>query len=232
MVTNNAHTFTQSGMGAAPFKLVADNHPGALANGFFACEHCGTMLKNRFFVQSADGRVSVVGIDCLNKTGDDGLIAGAKRLISKARAEAREQRSEIEREAREGVERQLFNGKTRAEALDEVVERIKAASAEAADRISDHRVMQALDNTNGDFAQDMRALGRDLREWSQGMQAAITSLVCKGLSGGARKNSKAYLAFQDEAAALVAECMALIEAERNAINVLKDLHRDIQLKRA
>ena len=32
------------------------------------------------------------------------------------------------------------------------------------------------------------------------------------------KNSKANLAVQDEAAALVAECKALIEAERNAIN--------------
>src|SRR5690606_32284281 len=93
----------QSGLGKAPFRYVGQ--PGKDATdkaGIFWCEHCGTTLKHRHFVRSSDGVLSIVGIDCLNKTGDAGLIDAQKADEHQQRLVQREEdqkASQNEREA-------------------------------------------------------------------------------------------------------------------------------------
>ena len=66
------HAFTESGLGQAPFRFVGfDEEPDG-------CRHCGTGIRNRFHIVSADGVHSVVGSTCIEKTGDQGLIDIAK----------------------------------------------------------------------------------------------------------------------------------------------------------
>ena len=68
----NTHKFTESGLGEAPFRFVdVDEKPDG-------CRHCGTGIRIRFHIVSADGVRSVVGSTCIEKTGDQGLIDIAK----------------------------------------------------------------------------------------------------------------------------------------------------------
>lgn len=84
------HTFELSGLGKAPFKVVKPTAKQNLEHGqVFFCEHCGTTIKNRHFIKSADGKLSVVGIDCLKKTGDQGLLDGERRIRKEQRDLAR-----------------------------------------------------------------------------------------------------------------------------------------------
>ena len=77
--TKPQHTFELSGLGKAPFRVVQPKQHASELGGVFWCQHCGTTIIHRHFVQSSDGKVSVVGIDCLKKTGDIGLVDGVKR---------------------------------------------------------------------------------------------------------------------------------------------------------
>jgi hypothetical protein len=111
----DVHTFSLSGLGDAPFKLCHPGDEDAKTSTAFFCEHCGTAIKNRYFVKSADGKVSVVGVDCLKKTGDAGLTDGVKRLRRQLRHEAREEQRSQADETRKANDRLHLNGKTREE---------------------------------------------------------------------------------------------------------------------
>lgn len=89
------HVFEISGLGKAPFSLSKPDE----TNECFFCEHCGTILKNRYFIKSSDGKVSVVGVDCLNKTGDRGLIDSVK--AEKRKKKEKDRLSNIENKIEE-----------------------------------------------------------------------------------------------------------------------------------
>ena len=65
------HKFERKGLGKAPYTLKElINHDGLKAT----CSACGTRLKREFVIQSADGRSSSVGSECVKKTADSDLI--------------------------------------------------------------------------------------------------------------------------------------------------------------
>lgn len=188
----NTHTFTQSGLGDAPFTVIRPKQNAIeAASGIFWCEHCGTQIIHRNFVQSACGKVSVVGIDCLKKTGDLGLIEGAKRI-------KREQRSaelEAERMARvaacEERERQINGGKTNSEIIAERNAELEIMSAEFREIATQSPVLAALGDSL--FEKDMSHYFYLLKPFSAGQLRVLKEIVTKK-STGARKNSKAYKA--------------------------------------
>jgi len=100
------HTFTESGLGLAPFKLVGvdERHDG--------CRHCGTAIKHRFHIRSADGIHSVVGSSCIGKTGDAGLIDLARREKNRRIREIKRAKEEKIRNARLDAERNRNGGLT------------------------------------------------------------------------------------------------------------------------
>lgn len=218
------HTFTLSGLGEAPFSIA---HPKlhATEKGLgevFWCEHCGTTIKNRNFIKSADGKISVVGIDCLRKTGDEGLIAGAKRLAREIKAEKKESARMAALEESRQAQREKNGGKTDEEIRQEKKEAIEAAIKEKREKYiaeaSEHPVCKSL--TKMGFEMDMQHHFYLLRPFSAGQLAAIKRIYAKKLSG-ARKNSKAYKAVMPDASLAVDEAQAMLEKHHAEIEAME-----------
>lgn len=221
------HTFTLSGLGEAPFTIVHPNTPKARENTAFFCEHCGTGLKNRFFVKSADGKVSVVGIDCLSKTGDQGLIDAEKRLRRQLRHEEREakiQASELERQA---ADREKFDGKTREEVIEGLREEVQDLRDALYEQVFDHEATVLLKRGSySPFEQNMVEKASKGEAFSSGMLKILVEIFAKKKSG-ARKNSKAYKEALPEAQALADSYQALIENNAAEIEAIQTRIRDL-----
>ena len=78
------HVFERAGLGKAPFKLVHvyecvfKPFPDAPARPGRGCSFCGTGIMTAYELKSADGKYFVVGCNCVEKTGDTGLIKAYK----------------------------------------------------------------------------------------------------------------------------------------------------------
>jgi hypothetical protein len=103
---DSLHCFERHGLGKAPFSVVGYGkeifqavpgdsrcpiQPGAV------CAYCGQGIMYVAYIQSSDGKRFKVGCDCVNKTGDWGLVKGIKnnpeyRAMSRAKAKARDER--------------------------------------------------------------------------------------------------------------------------------------------
>lgn len=218
------HTFTVSGLGEAPFSLCHPNALEARANTAFYCEHCGTTLKNRFFVKSNDGKVSVVGIDCLSKTGDQGLIDGEKRLRQKLRDEAREARVNAAMAEREAEDRQRFGGKSREEVIATLEAKIEALQSAHMEAVEAHPATDLLSLHGFELAMTHRAYSGE--SFSKGMLSTLVSIFAKKKSG-ARKNSKAYKEALPEAQALAGDYQELILKHEKSVEQLRTQIRDL-----
>ena len=104
------HVFEQAGLGRAPFRFVGMEHTAAEANadGMVkytdaagiemwtkpggTCAYCGNYIVNFCWIEDADGKRFKVGSECVNKTGDKGVVNEVKRAVNKARTKARRAR--------------------------------------------------------------------------------------------------------------------------------------------
>ena len=78
------HVFEAAGCGVAPFRIVGCReefitYPDGTTQASGCCSYCGTGIRNVFIVRDANGREFKVGCDCVEKTGDAGLIKGYKQ---------------------------------------------------------------------------------------------------------------------------------------------------------
>jgi hypothetical protein len=113
------HPFTVSGLGEAPFKLVAvaqippislaESNPAAYQRGIAmlppgcgTCKHCGMAIMLNFIVESAEGRRSAIGCDCIRKLGhvDKPLVKAVDEAARKLAREKRQAAAAVKREAR------------------------------------------------------------------------------------------------------------------------------------
>lgn len=212
------HTFELSGLGKAPFKIVSTDH--GQKNGVFFCEHCGTAIKNRNFVKSADGVISVVGIDCLNKTDDAGLIDGAKRLKKAVKNE--EKMARFEQERLERIEREKTNngGKTNAELADEMKIELDAKMDDYEAIIDKNVIIQML-SFNEPFTRSMFQYAYAAEEATQRSFDILAEIVAKKRSG-ARKGSKGYNEALEVAKKEVAELQQIIRAQSIVKNEMEE----------
>ena len=87
------HLFEASGLGQAPYRYIgmAENR-FSLGDGTTkpggSCDFCATGIAYEFRVRSADGRVFVLGSECIHKSGD----AGLRKAISRDEAALRAQK--------------------------------------------------------------------------------------------------------------------------------------------
>lgn len=183
------HTFEISGLGKAPFTIVEPKIHAIEKGCIFWCEHCGTQIKNRHFVKSADSKVSVVGIDCLKKTGDEGLIAGEKRIRKAAREAARTAEWEAKQAEREADERAANNGKTKAELIEELTAELDSRIRGFIESIEENKVILSL--TQMGFELDMQHQAFLVNPYSPGQLNVIKKIHTKKISN-ARANSKAF----------------------------------------
>ena len=88
MTNEKMHTFEAHGLGKAPFECVDMD----VGEHLTRCDFCGRAIRVYCTIRSADDRQFHVGHDCVNRTGDKGLIATATADRLKAvrkRVEAR-----------------------------------------------------------------------------------------------------------------------------------------------
>ncbi len=96
------HVFEAAGCGVAPFRVVGCReefitYPDGTTQASGCCSYCGTGIRNVFIIRDANGREFKVGSDCVEKTGDAGLIKGYKtspeyRAIQQAKRRAKGER--------------------------------------------------------------------------------------------------------------------------------------------
>lgn len=86
------HPFERVGLGKAPFvfkgveEKVYVAHPGAPAQPAGTCCYCGQGIRYCCHIESADGKRSVVGCDCVNKLGrEDNRAAKILSEVDKAK---------------------------------------------------------------------------------------------------------------------------------------------------
>ena len=103
------HPFERSGLGTAPFQFVRYEYltyqacPGAPVQVGGSCDHCGTGIKDAFWIRGADGREFKVGSSCVYKTSGKESPLGrevAARAATARRDKARAGR-ELKRAGRE-----------------------------------------------------------------------------------------------------------------------------------
>lgn len=82
------HCFEEAGLGKAPFHL----HHVTVGNTH--CQYCGTPILYQFHIEGSDGSLFYVGSDCVQKTGDIGLIKVVDREVKKHERELRQKREE------------------------------------------------------------------------------------------------------------------------------------------
>jgi hypothetical protein len=104
------HCFEQSGLGQAPYTYLGCQDLGRCAA---SCQHCGTGIRYKFHLQSADGKQFFVGSDCIYRSGDAGLTNIAKRertRIAKEQRDAKKLAKAQERQAqREKTQKERFD---------------------------------------------------------------------------------------------------------------------------
>ncbi len=107
--SGKVHRFEAAGLGKAPYRFremwvapspsTMGTNPTAWALGMqsmprvdyggpYSCAYCGTAITNHCLIESADGKHFMVGTDCVEKTGDAGLIDPVKVAAAEARHEA------------------------------------------------------------------------------------------------------------------------------------------------
>lgn len=125
------HVFEDAGMGKAPFKLIGlysipssslgATNPDAYNNmlkampkgiGIGSCAYCGTPLVHNFIIESACGKKSPVGCDCVAKTDDKGLVKAIKLEKSRVNREKRQQEQKDKYDAMLNQQREKNGGLT------------------------------------------------------------------------------------------------------------------------
>jgi hypothetical protein len=184
------HTFEISGLGKAPFSIANSTEFKKLTGEVFWCEHCGTSLVNRFLVKSSNGKLSVVGIDCLKKTGDKGIVDGAKAIQSEARAKVRHEARMLVVEAKHADQREINGGKTHYEMSDKFYKQRDKVIATHSKKMENNAVVEYLDGDG--FESDMCNMAMNAKPFSNNQIRIVAEIMAKK-STNSRKNSKAYV---------------------------------------
>lgn len=176
------HPFTERGLGLAPFRICGEGDAGARRNHSFFCEYCGIILKNRHFIKSADGVVSVVGIDCLGKI-DGELASSAKNFnrIQRSEQHAKDKQQNFE----------LRFGKPFEQSQKEAQEQLQSF-LEQWECLIDTHLSRALSADKGRFAYDMYQRLMDGHSLPKRLLPTVITIFTKHLSQGARKNSARF----------------------------------------
>lgn len=97
------HVFERAGLGVAPFRCVGFHEstyqacPGAPVQTGSCCAYCGQGIRYCCDIRDSKGARFVVGMDCVERTGDAGIIGQYKtspefRQIQRDKAQAKSER--------------------------------------------------------------------------------------------------------------------------------------------
>jgi len=106
------HLFERVGLGKAPFTMVGYGEhvyqacPGAPIQPGTSCMYCGTGCRYVANILSIDGQKFHVGLDCVMRTGDGGLVQNIKRSAEYRKIQ-REKRHALDARKAEEIEQIL-----------------------------------------------------------------------------------------------------------------------------
>lgn len=83
------HKFEEAGLGIAPFSVHL-----IVMGGWSSCDYCGTAIKEHCYIKDSNGKVFLVGNECVYKTGDAGLVDVVKREVNRLKTEARHKKQD------------------------------------------------------------------------------------------------------------------------------------------
>ncbi|WP_286241143.1 hypothetical protein [Neptuniibacter halophilus] len=213
------HTFELSGLGKAPFHLITPKQSALDKGEIFWCEHCGTTIKHRNFIKSADGKVSIVGIDCLKKTGDQGLIDGQRRLVREARHAEQEVQRAKDQMDREAIERERNGGLSNNELIQQLQTEVEQRCSNLAEEMDIEETVLPFLTKHG-FETSMQLMAYTGKPYSEGMLKVIAEILAKKKSG-ARKNSAKYNAQLPEAQEAVAALQKRLVSHQQNVAAIK-----------
>lgn len=219
------HTFQQSGLGQPPYNVIHPKQHAIEKGKMFWCEHCGTTIIHRHFIKSSDGKVSIVGIDCLKKTGDEGLVEGVKRLAREAKAQEREAQYAKAQEDRLSREMEANGGKTNAELAAEIDADIEERIRGFIIATEDHTVLKSL--TAIGFEMDMLHQMYLVKPYTPGQLSVIKKVHTKKVSK-ARVNSKAYKAAFEACANEVDDLQGKMTSMFEVLEALRSRSRELK----
>jgi hypothetical protein len=110
-MTHLHHPFELSGLGKAPFRYLgfSENvikYDDGTSQAGGTCDHCCAGIRYQCHIQSADGKKSVVGCDCIlklnhcnNRAVDPAMVAKVTSEVAKRRREQARQRRAAKRAA-------------------------------------------------------------------------------------------------------------------------------------
>ena len=199
------HPFEAAGLGLAPFRCVGVREnvysaaPGHRQPGG-TCQYCGQGIMYECMIQSKDGKVFKVGIDCVRKCDrdDNRALTVAEREMAKinkakkdAKRQAKWEEANRKREAELDRQRSVNGGLT-----DYEVEQAKRKAAEDAQREAvckaNEWLVKVIQKCPGDFARSMveRLESKPVASLSPRMIQVLCEMYAKATGG--RKNSKGY----------------------------------------
>jgi len=173
VMASKIHIWEAQGLGKAPFHVVGfvtlpsanqnpsayrsamENLPGGYELG--CCGACGHGLVNNFLIESSDKKKFAVGSDCVEKTGDAGLVNAANEAHKQEMAKTKYQKmlhrqEEYDRSQKE--QRKNNGGKTDSECFEEYLESAKSDIFKAINQQM-FELGQRLEDGKGGFRDDV-----------------------------------------------------------------------------
>lgn len=83
------HIFEEAGLGIAPFSVHL-----VVQSGWSSCQYCGTGIKEHCYIKDVNGKIFLVGNECVYKTGDVGIVDPVRRETNRLRTEARHKKQD------------------------------------------------------------------------------------------------------------------------------------------
>lgn len=131
--TSTVHAFEAAGLGKAPYTFTGlsvlkgpitlkdGSQVGAPGQPMGTCHFCGTGIMYAYNLRSADGKEFYVGCDCIEKSGDKGLLRVVS-VVEKQKRQAqndarRAKKAEKAKAAREEMKALMEKHRTALEAL-------------------------------------------------------------------------------------------------------------------
>lgn len=231
------HPFTTSGLGEAPFNFIGveeklyypcKNLDGSIntsvppvAGG--VCDHCGTGIRYVYKIKSADGKVSGVGCDCINKTDDAKLVTVAHAEKLKIQREKRREKAAERRETlrleRLQKQRDKNGGLTDYELHQKIAEERTAKWNKFVEKMLPEikQYIDILEDGRGGF-RDSIASSLSKCDLPRGNGYFIMlEILAKSLSGSKRVGTKAFEAKYEEVKKHLDEVGEKIEAYRKKV---------------
>lgn len=191
-ITSPRHTFELSGLVKTPYSVINGKQQALKKGHPFNCEHCGTTIKKSHFIKSMDGKVFIVGIDCLRKSGDKELLDGINHSKREAKLQEREVKLSTLVAPRNAHERHINHGQTNLDRAVSIENEIEGMIRRFMISLDNNPIVSVLDGFG--FSQDMAHQAYLVRPYTAAQLSALKKVYTNKVTNNARIDDAVYKA--------------------------------------